>query len=253
MINKKIDLERTNLKAILDQPAELAILPWGATEPHNLHLPYLTDAILSRCVALDAAQIALDQYGHLCRVLPAMPLGAHNPGQWDIPFCLHFRQETQTAVLRDIVASLHRQGIRHLVIINGHGGNNFKGMIRDLAIDYPDFLICTTEWFKAHDPEGYFDVIGDHADELETSAMMHYHPEWVDLSEAGDGASTGFAISQLRKGVAWTPRDWSRISKDTGVGDPRAATAAKGKTFAQACAEELALLFHQLLTEPLYH
>ena len=233
--------------------ADLVILPWGATEPHGLHLPYLTDALLARDVALDAARLARDEYGHRCVVLPAMPLGSHNPGQYDLPFCLHFRQETQQAVLRDIVRSLTRQGTRKLVIINGHGGNSFKGMIRDLAFDCPDLLILAAEWYRAADPKEYFEIVGDHADELETSVMMHYHPELVDLQRAGDGGARAvFAPEALRKGIAWTPRDWSQISRDTGVGDPRKATAAKGKAFAQAVAARFADLFHRLLTEPLY-
>ena len=247
-----LDIGLSNLGEQRDSKPDLVILPWGAIEPHNHHLPYLTDAVLSREVALDAARLAHEKYGHRCVVLPAMPLGSHNPGQYDLPFCIHFRQETQTAVLRDIVRSLYRQGVRKLVIINGHGGNSFKGMIRDLAFELPDFLVLAGEWYRAVSPKGYFEIPGDHADELETSVMMHYHPEWVDLSTAGDGASSGFAPEALQKGVAWTPRDWSKISRDTGVGDPRKATAEKGKAFAEACATEFAALFHQLLTSPLY-
>lgn len=247
-----LDLTSANLGGMKDLVPDLVVLPWGAIEPHNLHLPYLTDALLARDVALDAARLAREKYGHRCVVMPAMPLGSHNPGQFDLPFCIHFRQETQIAIFRDIVCALYRQGVRKLVVINGHGGNSFKGMIRDLAFDLPDFLVFAGEWYRAVKPEGYFDIVGDHADELETSVMMHYHPDYVDLSEAGDGASATFASDALRKGVAWTPRDWSKISKDTGVGDPRRATEEKGKAFAGACASAFADLFHDLVTRPLY-
>ena len=252
-MKNSFDLTSANYGELRERRADLAILPWGATEPHNLHLPYLTDALLSAAVALDAAGLAHEKYGHQCVVLPAMPLGSHNPGQYDLPFCLHFRQETQAAVLGDIVRSLYRQGLRRLLIINGHGGNSFKGMIRDLSFDLPDFQIFAGEWFRGANPKDYFDIVGDHADELETSVMMHYHPEWVDLSTAGEGAARGFSSEGLRNGVAWTPRDWSKVSRDTGVGDPRKATAEKGAAFAQACAESFADLIHHLLTRPLYN
>lgn len=229
----------------------IAILPWGATEPHNLHLPYLTDAILSHDIAVDAARLADEQYGVRCMVMPPVTLGAQNPGQRDLRFCVHARYETQKAVLTDIVASLHNQGIKRLLIINGHGGNVFKPMIRDLAVDFPDMLICSSEWFKMAPAKEYFEKPDDHAEELETSVMMHYHPELVNLAEAGEGKSKNFTSEALRTGKAWIPRNWLKVSTDTGIGDPRPATAAKGKAFAAAVAKTYATLLHDL-TLPLY-
>ena len=124
---------------------DLVVLPWGATEPHNLHLPYLTDCILSEAIALDAARQAEEKEGLKVMVLPPVAMGAQNPGQRDLLFCIHYRYETQKAILSDIVASLYHQGIRKMVIVNGHGGNSFKSMIRDLAVDYPDVLIASSE------------------------------------------------------------------------------------------------------------
>ena len=98
-------------------------------------------------------------------VLPPVNMGSQNPGQRQQPFCIHARYETQRAILRDIAESLYCQGLRRLLIVNGHGGNNFRNMIRDLAVDMPDFLIASCEWFKTASPDGIFDIIGDHADE----------------------------------------------------------------------------------------
>ncbi len=213
---------------------DMAILPWGATEPHNLHLPYMTDCILSHDVAVDAAQAALNQYQVRCMVLPPVNMGSQNPGQRDLVFCIHSRYETQKAILTDIVASLHHQGLRKLLIINGHGGNGFKNMIRDLAVDYPDFIIASSEWFKMAPAKEFFDNPGDHADEIETSVMMHYHPELIHLEEAGEGKSKGFAIDALAKGKVWIPRHWTLVTTDTGIGNPAASTAEKGQRFVQA-------------------
>lgn len=249
---KDIDLHCANLAATRGRSYDIAILPWGATEPHNLHLPYLTDAILSHDVGVDAARIAQREYGINAMVLPAMPLGSQNPGQREQKFCIHYRQSTQMAVITDIVSSLHHQSLRRMLILNGHGGNVFKGMIRDLAVDYPDFLIASAEWFKAAPSKDYFEIPNDHADELETSVMMHYHPELVDISEAGDGAYTTFKADTLRKGVAWVPRNWARVSSDTGIGDPRRATAEKGARFAEAVASRLAEVLRDLCQDDLY-
>lgn len=245
-MNREIDLSVSAYGVTRGLDYDVALLPWGATEPHNLHLPYLTDAILSHDVAVDAAQMALEQYGVRAMVMPPVPMGAQNPGQRDLKFCIHYRQQTQCAILTDIVESLAHQGLRKLVIINGHGGNAFKGMIRDLAVDYPDFMILSSEWFTVLPAKDWFDEPGDHADELETSVMMHYHPELVNLSEAGPGQARPFALASLREKVAWLPRHWTRVTDDTGIGNPHLATAEKGKRFAEAVAAKYALLIKEL-------
>ena len=86
----------------------------------------------------------------------------------------------------------------------------------------------------------YFDQPGDHADEIETSVMMHYHPELVRLDEAGEGRSRQFAIPALREGKVWMPRHWTLVTQDTGIGNPALSTAEKGRRFADACADGFA-------------
>ena len=251
-MNRDIDLSVSAYGVVCGLDYEMAILPWGATEPHNLHLPYLTDAILSHDVAVDAAQMALDQYGTRAMVLPPVAMGAQNPGQRDLKFCIHYRQATQRAILADIVENLYHQGIRKLLIVNGHGGNDFKGMIRDLAVDYPEMIILMSNWFAVLPAKEWFEEPGDHADELETSVMMHYHPQWAKMEYATDGAAKGFAIEGLRKKAGWLPRDWSRISADTGVGNPLKASAEKGEKYARAVVDALARLVTDLCTKDLY-
>lgn len=217
---------------------DVALLPWGATEAHNLHLPYLTDCILARDIAVDAARTLHERHGLWAMVMPPVTMGAQNPGQRQLPFCVHARYDTQRAILTDVVTSLREQGLNKLLIVSGHGGNNFKNMIRDLAVDYPDCWIASSEWFKQANPHDFFDRPDDHADELETSVMMHYHPELVRISEAGDGHHGGFAIPGLNDGTVWMPRNWSMVSHDTGIGDPHAATAEKGRRFTAACVDK---------------
>ena len=243
-MKKGTDLNVTSWKEVKDENYELAILPWGATEPHNLHLPYGTDSILSHEIACTAA-VKTASKGLKCMVLPVIPLGSQNPGQMDLPFCIHARYDTQRAVLTDIVTSLYRQGMRKLVIVNGHGGNNFRNMIRDLAMDYPDFYIAVTDWYTVEKGSDYFDVKGDHADELETSVMMHFHPEWVlPLAEAGKGESKSFGIEALNNKQAWIPRNWTKVTVDTGIGNPKAASAEKGEKFAESVTNKLAQFFY---------
>jgi len=248
-MNREIDLSVSTYGVARQFKYDVAILPWGATEPHNLHLPYMTDCILSQAIAVDAAQRALDRYGVRCMVLPPVMMGSQNPGQRDLPFCIHYHYETQFAILKDIVASLAHQGMKKLLIINGHGGNSFKQMIRDITASpliptpyrpTPLPLLASAEWFKMAPARDYFDQPGDHADEIETSVMMHYHPELVRLEEAGEGRSRQFAIPALREGKVWMPRHWTLVTEDTGIGNPALSTAEKGRRFADACADGFA-------------
>lgn len=252
MKQKEIDLSVSNYGTTKDLDYEVALLPWGATEPHNLHLPYMTDAILSHDVAVDAAKIAMERYGIRAMVLPPVTLGQQNPGQRELKFCIHGRYETQKAILTDIASSLYYQGIKRLLIVNGHGGNSFKNMIRDLAVDLPDMLIGVTEWYKALPAKKYFDNPGDHADELETSVMMYYHPDLVNLADAGEGKGGGFAPTTLASGLAWIPRNWSKVSNDTGIGSPALATAEKGKKYVEDVASVYADLIRDLTLPELY-
>ncbi len=229
-----------------------AILPWGATEPHNYHLPYLTDCYLAHDVAVDAAIRAYEQGQIKGMVLPPISLGSQNPGQRELPFCLHTCYETQKAILTDIVASLDYQGINTLFIVNGHGGNSFKNMIRDLAVDYPHFLIVVSDWFAIVPQAGFFDEKDDHAGELETSVLMHYRPELVDLSVAGAGSYSPFRIQALRDGTGWIPRNWAKVSQDTGIGNPLKSTAEKGKRYAEAVSNKLADLFISVVKGEIY-
>lgn len=69
-MNKEIDLSVSCYGSVKDLSYDVAILPWGATEPHNYHLPYLTDCILSHRTSVDAAEKAFSESGVRCMVLP---------------------------------------------------------------------------------------------------------------------------------------------------------------------------------------
>lgn len=243
-----VDLSACTFGEVIGNQYDVALLPWGATEPHNRHLPYLTDCILSHDVAVEAAELAQERYGVRAMVLPPVAMGAQNPGQRELPFCIHYRQRTQQAILGDIVESLHHQGFRRLLIVNGHGGNTLKGFVRDLLVDYPDMFILISDWYTVLPAKDYFDEPGDHADELETSAMLHYHPELVRMDLAGDGTCHPFALPELRAKTAWLPRHWNLVSEDTGIGNPRRATAEKGARHTHDVALRYAELLHELTT-----
>ena len=231
-------LAETTWRAVSNTTFDVVVLPWGATEAHNYHLPYATDVIQCDHIAAQAARLAFER-GAKVAVLPTMPFGVQT-GQLDIPLCINLNPSTQLAILEDVAGALGGQGIRRLVILNGHGGNDFRAMIRDLQPRVPEVFLCTINWWSCVDARPFFAAPGDHGGELETSVMLHVAPSLVrPLSDAGPGRERKARIAGLREGWAWAPRRWTAITDDTGVGDPSAATAAKGEAFFRAVTERV--------------
>jgi creatinine amidohydrolase len=221
-------LAETNWKTIRDQKIELAVLPWGATEAHNYHLPFATDNIMVENIASKAAEAAWDKGARLV-VLPAIPFGV-NTGQMDIKLNINMNPSTQSAILDDVTDVLRRHKIYKFLILNGHGGNDFRQIIRELGLKYPEMFICTCNWYKSFDNSEFFEKGGGHADEMETSLMQYLAPGLLlPLGEAGKGAGKKFRIKALNEGWAWAERRWTQVTSDTGIGDPSAATASKGE------------------------
>lgn len=230
-------LAEATWKSVKATDYEVAILPWGATEPHNFHLPYATDNYETAAIAERAAEIAWKQ-GAKVAVLPTVPFGV-NTGQLDLKFALNMNPSTQLALLTDISSAISGQGVRKLLILNGHGGNDFRQMIRELQ-PRVDLFICTINWWTCVSGKDYFDEPGDHAGEMETSVMMSLEPDLVaSLSQAGTGKAKKFRVAGLREGWAWAPREWSKVTSDTGTGNPAASTRAKGEKFLKAVTERI--------------
>ena len=237
-------LAEVALKAVRETAYDVAVLPWGATEAHNYHLPYATDVFETLEVAAEAARIAW-QEGSRPLVLPALPFGA-NEQQLDIPGTINMHPSTQGAVLSDVIESVERHGLQKLLILNGHGGNDFRQMIREAQASTPVFL-STVAWFRIPGTMEMFEEPDDHAGEMETSLMMHLRPDLVrSLDEAGPGTARQWKLEAIREGWAWAPRQWSRVTDDTGVGDPRKATPEKGAAFFEAVTERLAAYLVEL-------
>jgi len=223
-------LAETNWKTVKETDYQLAVLPWGATEAHNYHLPYSTDSIEAETIAAGAAKVAWEK-GARVIVLPAVPFGV-NTGQHDIKLDLNLNPRTQFLVLNDILETLSRQGILRFAILNSHGGNDFRQMLRELGLKFPKMFLSEVDWYKMKEQKDLFDDLGEHAGEVETSLMLYFKPEWMrPLDEAGDGASRKYRFDGMKEGWAWAERRWSEVTADTGIGNPARATSEKGKCF----------------------
>lgn len=232
-------LAETNWKHLKDEKIELAVLPWGATEAHNYHLPYATDNIESDYLAAESARLAWEKGAKLI-VLPTIPFGV-NTGQSDIYLDINLNPSTQLAILRDIITVLNRQGIHKLLIFNSHGGNDFKTMLRELGLEFPKMFLATSNWFQAMERKNYFELDGDHAEEMETSLLLYLKPELVlPKSTWGEGKEKKHKISEFSESWLWTERKWSKVTEDTGIGDPKFATKEKGERFFADVTEKIA-------------
>ncbi len=234
-------LAEANWKDLEKKRFDLAVLPWGATEAHNYHMPYGTDIFEADAVAAGAGKIAWEM-GAKVIILPTIPFGV-NTGQSDIYLDINMNPSTQMAILKDILTVLDRQGIKKFLIVNSHGGNDFKTMLRELGLQFPEMLLMTCNWFQSLNKSQYFEEAGDHADEMETSLILHLFPELVlPLDEAGLGEEKKAVIKGLNEKWAWAERKWSQVTADTGIGNPKKASAEKGKTYFDAVCKKVGQL-----------
>jgi creatinine amidohydrolase len=237
---------------IRSQPWEVAILPFGATEPHNLHMPYGTDnyeveAIGDRCC--EKAYRA----GASVVLLPTIPYGV-NTNHLQIPGALacSVTPTTLLHLLTDLVDSLERQGIHKLLLLNGHGGNELKPLLRELHHRSHVFL-CLCDWFRvAIDvyPQ-IFERPGEHADEVETSLGLAFFPELMHIELADEGAARLSRFEAINRNWVNITRPWHLVSTHTGLGNPHSATADKGRRLMEVLVERLAKFLIDLASTPI--
>ena len=140
-----------------------------------------------------------------------------------------------------------RQGIARLIILNSHGGNEFKPMVRDVMLETGIFIAVVNFWQLRLDLQReLFGDPGDHAGAMETSLLLHWCPEHVHMEMAGPGKRLPFAVQSLEQKGVWTPRPWSKIHPDLGSGNPRNASAEKGQRIFEAISEDIAHLIADL-------
>jgi creatinine amidohydrolase len=195
-----------------------------------MHLPHGTDVIEATALAERAAQLA-HEAGAKIIVLPTIPFG-NNEQQLDQVATISFRTATALAILADVARSLASQAIDRLVVLNAHGGNECKPIVRDVQ-KQTGMLIVVINFFQMR-PDALTEIFEepeDHAGEMETSLILHLRPDWVAMEQAGEGRRLPFTIEGLTQAGVWTPRPWSTVHPDTGSGKPHKASAEKGAKY----------------------
>lgn len=224
----------------IDPMKTIAILPIAAVEQHGPHLPVGTDTILNQgCLNLLAERAAADLD---IRILPIQSVGKSNEHLWQkgtITLPAHVQIDAWT----EIGLSVARAGIRKLVFINSHGGNEeIMGIVaRELRVR-ENMLAVKTSWTRFGAPDGMYSDIerrhGIHAGDLETSLVMHFRPELVAHNRVQDFPSVAVedeaGFKYLRPtgqhAYAWVASD---LNPHGAVGEAQKATAEKGRLTAE--------------------
>jgi creatinine amidohydrolase len=245
-------LAEQNHSFIRGQKWEVAVLPFGATEPHNLHMPYGTDIFQADKIGQAACERAY-RAGAKAILLPTVPFGVNtNFLKLSGTITCSVTPTTLLHILTDIVDALERQGIYKLVLLNGHGGNELKPLMRELHHRSKVFL-CLCDWFRmaADSYKDLFEHPGEHADEIETSMGLAYFPELVRLELADAGAAQPSRFDAINHGWISITRPWHLVSRNTGLGNPAGASAEKGRRLMEILAKRLGDFLAELAKSPL--
>jgi creatinine amidohydrolase len=259
MVSKRFWAElKSSEFAGLDPNSTVTILPVAATEQHGPHLPVLTDTAIGEGLIKTVLARLPDDLRVL--VLPTQTIGKsdeHLRSPGTISHCA----DNLVRSWVEIGEGVHRAGLRKMVIANSHGGNiDVIGIVaRELRVRL-GMLVITTQWRRFGLPAGLysdFDLVhGIHAGDIETSLMLHFRPDLVDMSKAklfpSKAAEMEKSYKHLRPigqhAFGWIAQD---LNPDGAVGDASAATAEKGRLTAEHQADGFIALLRDVAQFPL--
>jgi creatinine amidohydrolase len=215
-------------------------------------MPYGTDTFQVEVIGQRACERAYAA-GARVLLLPTMPYGV-NTNYFQVPGALacSVNPTTLLHLLTDLVDSLQRQGVRKLVLLNGHGGNELKPFLRELHHRTRVFL-CLCDWYRmaADVYPQIFEKPGEHADEVETSLGLAFFPDLLHPELADEGAARPTRFEAINRGWVSITRPWHLATTSTGLGNPKGATADKGRQLLDVLVERLGRFLVELAAAPL--
>jgi len=233
------DLTMTEFEAGL-RKTRTVLIPFGATEEHGSHLPLATDTLMAQEVGRRLAQ------RRPIFIAPAVPYGVCRSTSGH-PGTLSISTATLRALAMDIVRALHRQGLRRFVLLTGHAGGTHTSTLIDageeLLLQLKDIRVAVlTEYMlAAKEGRGIIETADDsHAGEIETSRLLHSHPQRVKGKGEREYPTFPAGILVRDKRRFWPNGVW---------GDPTLATAEKGEKLEEAVVDALDRLVTELEEE----
>jgi creatinine amidohydrolase len=237
----------------IDPLRTIAILPTAAVEQHGPHLPVGTDTIINTHLCRLLAERAPEDLD--LRILPVMAVGKSNEHLW-APGTLTLSAATALATWTEIGLSVARAGVRKIVILNSHGGNAdlISIVSRELRVQ-AGMLAVRLGWGAMGMPPGLYSDqetrFGIHGGDMETSLLLHFRPDTVDMAAARDFRSTAETAPIPPIGAvaqAWISSDLNRAGV---VGEAHLATAEKGRLTAERIVADVIGLLQKVAAEPL--
>ncbi len=239
--------------ALIDPEATIAVLPVAAIEQHGPHLPVSTDTTIMEGMLETVISRLPDDLD--IRILPVQAVGKSNE-HIEVPGTLTLSPATLIDAWTELGLSVARAGIKKIVVVNSHGGNEevMSIVTRELRVR-EKMLAAKTSWQRFGRPAGLYtqaeDRYGIHGGDVETSLMLHFRPDLVDMGKAQDFVSNvtraegEFAL--LRQtgthSFAWLAAD---LNPNGVVGDAAAATAEKGRLTAEHQADGFITLLRDI-------
>ncbi len=209
---------------------DTAILPCGAIEQHGPHLPVDIDYFDAVYLANRVAEACSDPKPF---VLPPIPFGVSYHHE-DFKGTLSVTNDGLSRFVYDIGMSLAQNGIKKLIILNGHGDNAPTLSYAAQMINRDAHIFVCVETGETSDTDIY-NLIGTHNDihagEIETSTTLAIRPEVVQMDKAVKETlkfESDYLDYTSDRGVSWYVRT-RKISESGVMGDATAATAEKGK------------------------
>lgn len=232
-------------------PYEVAVLPLGATEPHNLHLPYGTDCIEGTIIGEKICEEA-HRRGAKVVLLPTIPYGTET-NMSRFPLAMNVDPTTLFRFISDLVRTCIHSGVKKIVLLNSHGGNEMKPLLRELA-DKIDGHLFLCNWYQVlnhNDLEGVFEHPDDHAGEMETSFIMAFRPDLVAKTPDGklaadDGATAKTRFEAINRGWVSITRPWHLLTTNSGSGYPHKASPEKAQALLKVLVDRLATFLTEL-------
>lgn len=248
--NRPWKLAELNYAFVKEQRYDVAVLPLGCTEPHNLHLPYATDTFEADAIGDAVCRFAHDA-GASVALLPTIPYGTTS-NQRGLPLSMNVNPSTLYSLITDLVRSLEDCGIDKVLMLNSHGGNDLKPLMRELyGKTKVRLFLC--DWFRAIGDayDRIFAEKDDHAGEMETSIMLAEYPELVSRNPDGsltadNGETRPTRFDAVNQGWVSITRPWPLLTTNTGAGNPHAATADKGRQAIDLLAQRIGSFIAEL-------
>jgi creatinine amidohydrolase/Fe(II)-dependent formamide hydrolase-like protein len=226
---------------------DIALLPVGAIEQHGPHLPLDTDAFDANYLALRVAEACSDPKP---LVLPNIPYGVSYHHD-EFEGTVSISNDTLAKIVYDIGMSVSHNGIKKLVIINGHGGNSpaLNHAAQMINRDAHIFVCVDTGETSDVDIDSLVETPNDvHAGEIETSTSLAVRSYLVRMDQARREVpefSSRYLDFTSKRGVLWYGYT-RKISRSGVMGDPTKASAEKGKKIWEMMITHLVALVEDL-------